>query len=64
LSAWLPALAMELSRGYVLVLCGQPRYAVLIFVAISAISESFSYFFRCQMSRVENNPSPLFRGTT
>jgi hypothetical protein len=31
---------MELSRGYVLVLCGQPAYAVLIFVAISAISAS------------------------
>ena len=34
------------------------------FVAISAISDSVSYFLRCQMSRVENNPSPLFRGTT
>src|SRR6266550_12848 len=43
---------------------GQASYAVLIFVVISAISASVSYFLRCQMSRVENNPSPLFLGTT
>src|SRR5207249_11327212 len=39
-------------------------YAARSFVAVSAISESVSYFLRCQMSLVEKSPSPLFRGTT